>query len=44
MKCDSRASFLAHTFASPCFGHEPKVKVATKVEIRKPGNKNKKVK
>jgi len=29
MKCDSWASFLAHTFASPHFGHERKVKVAT---------------
>jgi hypothetical protein len=29
MKCDSWASLLAHTFASPCFGGEPKVKVAT---------------
>jgi hypothetical protein len=24
-----RASLLAHTFASPCFGHEPKAIVAT---------------
>ncbi len=31
MKCDSQASFLAHTFASPCFGHEPKVRVVTMV-------------
>jgi len=29
MKCDFRASLLAYTFASPCLGHEPKVKVAT---------------
>jgi hypothetical protein len=29
MKCDSQASLLAHTFASPCLGHKPKVKVAT---------------
>ncbi len=28
MKCDSWALILAHTFASPCFGHEPKAKVA----------------
>jgi hypothetical protein len=28
MKCDSRASFLARTFASPCLGHKPKVRVA----------------
>jgi hypothetical protein len=29
MKCDTRASFLALTFASPCLGHEPKDRVAT---------------
>jgi hypothetical protein len=29
MKCNSRASFLTHTFASPCFGREPKAKVTT---------------
>ncbi len=29
MKCDSRVSLLACTFASPRFGHEPKAKVAT---------------
>jgi hypothetical protein len=29
MKCDSWDSFLARTFASPCFSYEPKVKVAT---------------
>jgi len=29
MKCDSRASLLAHTFASPSFGREPKAKVVT---------------
>jgi hypothetical protein len=29
MKCDSRASLLARTFASPYIGREPKVKVAT---------------
>jgi hypothetical protein len=28
MKCDSRVSFLAHTFASPCFCNEPKARVA----------------
>jgi hypothetical protein len=28
MKCDSQASLLAHTFANPCFGHEPKARVA----------------
>jgi len=27
MKCGSRASFLACTFANLYFGHEPKVKV-----------------
>jgi hypothetical protein len=25
MKCDSRATFLAHTLASSCLGHEPKL-------------------
>jgi hypothetical protein len=29
MKCDSRASFLAHTFVSLCFGREFKARVAT---------------
>jgi len=29
MKCDSQPSHLAHTFASPCFGREPKVTIAT---------------
>jgi hypothetical protein len=29
MRCDSWASLLAYTFASPCFGREPKVRVAT---------------
>jgi hypothetical protein len=29
MKCDSQASLLARTFASPYFGREAKVKVAT---------------
>jgi hypothetical protein len=29
MKCDSRASLLACTLASPCFGREPKARVAT---------------
>jgi hypothetical protein len=29
MKYDSWASFLAHTFASPCFGCKFKAKVAT---------------
>ncbi len=31
-KCDSRASFLPHTFASLYLGREPKVKVAAKVD------------
>jgi hypothetical protein len=30
MKCDSRASLLAHTFANLCLGCEPKVRVVTK--------------
>jgi hypothetical protein len=30
MKCDSQASLLAYPFASPYFGLEPKIKVATK--------------
>jgi len=29
MRCDSWASLLARTFASPCFGCEPKVRVVT---------------
>jgi hypothetical protein len=29
MKYDSRVSFLAHTYASLCFGREPKARVAT---------------
>jgi hypothetical protein len=29
MKCESQASFLAHTFASPCLGHKPNVRVMT---------------
>ncbi len=33
MKRDSWVSFLARTFASPCLGHEPKVKVTTKCNI-----------
>jgi hypothetical protein len=31
MRCDSQASLLAHNFASPCLGHEPKAKVATTI-------------
>ncbi len=33
MKCDSRASLLAHTLASHCLGHEPKVKVVTHLVV-----------
>jgi hypothetical protein len=29
MKCDFRASFLACTFTSPCFGRKPKVRVVS---------------
>jgi hypothetical protein len=29
MKSDSRVSFLAHNFATPYFGREPKPRVAT---------------
>jgi hypothetical protein len=29
MKCDSQASLLAHTFASPYLGDEPKARVVT---------------
>jgi hypothetical protein len=35
MKCDYWASFLAHTFASPCFDREPKVKVVILILIFK---------
>jgi hypothetical protein len=31
MKCDSQASLFACTFTNPCFGHEPKAMVATKI-------------
>jgi len=33
MKCDSWASLLARTFASPCLGREPNAKVVTKYSI-----------
>ncbi len=36
MKCDSWASVLVRTFASPCFGHECKAKVATHAMVNKP--------
>jgi len=29
MRCNSRASLLAYTFASPCLCHEPKARVGT---------------
>jgi len=29
MKCDSQASLLARTFASPYLGHKPKARVVT---------------
>jgi hypothetical protein len=29
MECDSRASFLALAFVSPCLDHKPKARVAT---------------
>jgi hypothetical protein len=31
MKCDSQASLLACTFASPCLGCKPKARVATNI-------------
>jgi hypothetical protein len=33
MKCDSRASLLARTFASPCLGHKPKARVVTQKKL-----------
>jgi len=36
VKCDSQASFLACTFASPCLGHEPKARVATLIKYASP--------
>ncbi len=30
MTCDSRASFLAHTFANPCLSRKPKFRVTTR--------------
>ncbi len=29
MKCNSQASFLAHTLANPCLGRKPKARVTT---------------
>jgi hypothetical protein len=42
MRCDSRASLLAHTFTSPCISCEPKVRVAIvgEVQIEAPSIKN----
>jgi len=34
MRWDFQASVLAHTFASPCFGCEPKAKVVTQMVRR----------
>jgi len=31
MRCEPRASLLAHNLPSPCFGHEPKGKVMTRI-------------
>jgi hypothetical protein len=37
MKCNSRASLLARTFASPCLGHKPKARVTTEtIQVDKP--------
>jgi len=33
MKCDSHASLLARTFASPYLDYEPKAKVATQLNL-----------
>jgi hypothetical protein len=35
MGCDSRASFLACTFASPCLGCKPKARVMTMINCPK---------
>jgi len=32
MRCDSWASLLAHTLASPCLGHKPKARVVTIID------------
>ncbi len=34
MRCDTRASFLAHTLTSPCLGHKPKARVVTLFVIK----------
>jgi hypothetical protein len=34
MKCDSLASLLTHTIASPYLGHEPKARIVTKIVAR----------
>jgi hypothetical protein len=35
MRCDSQASLLVHTLASPYLGHEPKARVALIVVVSK---------
>jgi len=35
VRCDSRASLLAHNFANPCFGREPKARVVTNESSKK---------
>jgi hypothetical protein len=35
------ASLLAHVLASPCFGREPKAKVATQIKSKKRSKFNK---
>ncbi len=39
MRHDSRVSFLACNLASPCFGHEPKAKVAIGLSLGSHGTK-----
>jgi hypothetical protein len=41
MKCDSQASTLAYTFASPCLGYEPKVRIVTMKCHKHKNNQNK---
>ncbi len=41
MKYESWASFLVRTFASPCFGREPRARVAThKISTKRDDNYN----
>jgi hypothetical protein len=42
MKCDSQVLFLAHTFVSPYFGHELKIRVMTEQVKMYPNKKNSK--